>query len=90
VTPIYLSGDCLSLEVSLLRAKYLTRDRPPTLLLRNPELALPLRLILEGFLTQLLLKVKDSSPTDWLFPFLKLVEGLFPQLIEKAIAKQLD
>jgi hypothetical protein len=53
-------------------------------------LALPLRLILEGFLTQLLLKVKESSPTDWLFPFLKLVEGLFPQLIEKAIAKQLD
>lgn len=89
MTPVYLENDCFELHISMIKPKYLTRDRPPIILIKNKEMNLPLRLILEDFINQMLNKVKDSSKDKelWLFPFLKLLEATFHQLLEKAIAK---
>jgi hypothetical protein len=50
VTPVYLTNDCLKLQISLIKPKYLARERPPTILVMNKELNLPLRQILEDFI----------------------------------------
>jgi hypothetical protein len=50
VTPVYLTNDCLKLQISLIKPKYLARERSPTILVMNKELNLPLRQILEDFI----------------------------------------
>ena len=50
VTPVYLTNDCLKLQISLIKPKYLARERPPTILVMNKELNLPLRQILEDYI----------------------------------------
>ena len=93
VTPVGLKNDTIDLQISLLKPKYLTRERPPTVIVRNKELNLPLRLILEDYITQMVRKIKDAgeeakqAKDDWLLSFLKLLEGVFHSLIEKAIEK---
>jgi DNA polymerase III delta prime subunit len=78
--------------LSILKPKYLSRERPPTILIKNKELDLHLRLILEDYLYQMLTKVKDAQKDAalWLYPFLKLLETMIHTLLEKAISKQLD
>jgi hypothetical protein len=50
VTPVYLTNDSLELTISLIKPKYLSRERAPTIIVRNKELNLPLRLILEDYI----------------------------------------
>ena len=63
VTPVYLSNDCLELHISILKPKYITKERPPIVIVKNKELNLPLRQILEDFMTQMLNKLKDAPST---------------------------
>ena len=58
-------------------------------MVRNKELNLPLRQILEDFILQMLMKVKEAQKDkdDWLFSFLKLLETIVHSLMEKAIRK---
>lgn len=91
VTPVSLTNDCLELQISLIKPKYQMREKPPTIMVRNKELNLPLRQILEDFIMQMLMKVKEpqKDKDDWLFSFLKLLETIVHSLMEKAISKQL-
>lgn len=58
VTPVYLEKDYLELQVSLLKPKYMSREKAPIILIKNQELNLQLRLILEDFIGQLFRLIK--------------------------------
>lgn len=70
----------------------MSRERAPTILVRNKELNLPLRNIIEDYFNQILASVKETQKDkdDWLFSYLKLLETMIHSIIEKAINKQLS
>ena len=89
VTPVYLDRHCFDLQISILKPKYIAREKAPIILVMNEEINLQLRLILEDLITQLFKLVKEDQRELWLFPFLKLLENVFTSLLQKAITKQL-
>ncbi|CDW85631.1 UNKNOWN [Stylonychia lemnae] len=80
VYPVYLEQDCIDIQISLLKGKYLIKEKTPIIIIRNREVNVYLRQIL-------LVKLKQSDIDEWLLGFLKIFETCAHQLLEKAIQK---
>ena len=48
--PVVLKEDTLELEISLLKGKYVKKEKAPFIQIKNKEIDLELRLIMEDFL----------------------------------------
>lgn len=101
IVPVGLTHDCIELQVSFLKAKYQSQERGPQFLVRNREIHIHLRLLLEDLIQQyfnaLYKPIKEgeasgAGPVDQnrLFPFLKQLENMMHHLVKKAITKQLN
>jgi hypothetical protein len=53
-SPVYLESDYLSLEISIVRPKYASLEKAPIIIVKNKEIDLELRLILEDYFNQTL------------------------------------
>ncbi|TNV80322.1 hypothetical protein FGO68_gene2992 [Halteria grandinella] len=53
IVPVGLPHDCLELQISFLKAKYLSNEKGPQFLVKNKEINIHLRLLLEDLISKL-------------------------------------